>query len=132
MNSSETNKEVSVGSYPQNAESCAKWICSVCCFVLLITSACAAENAITGKVVDRSGRPVPHVLVTLTHRDSRNSSNATERVYIQTAQAGSDGRFSILTTEKVGELAIGAESPDLKRYGALRHIQYNGNLIVVQ
>jgi hypothetical protein len=132
MNSSATSKEVRVGFGRQNAESFAKWIRSVCCFVLFITSACAAENAITGEVVDRSGRPVPHALVTLTHRDGHTSSNGTEHVYIQTGQAGSDGRFSILTTEKVGELAIGAESPDLKRHGALRHIQNKGNLIVVQ
>ena len=95
-------------------------------------SACATENTVSGRVVDSHGKPVQQALVTLTLREHRGKPSHTERVYVERIQTGHDGAFSFVTKEKLSELAIRADSPDLKHAGVLQHISKATNFIVIR
>jgi hypothetical protein len=97
-----------------------------------VQSACATQSTVSGMVVDSRGRPVRQALVTLTLRKQQFTPSDAERVYLERIQTGDDGAFSFVTTEKLSELAIRAESPDLKHAGVLQHISSATNLVVIR
>ena len=95
-------------------------------------SACATRSTVTGRVVDSRGKPVRQALVTLTLREQQSTSSRVERVYLELVQTGDNGEFSFVTTEKINELRIRAESPDLKHSGVLQHISRTTNVVVIR
>ena len=95
-------------------------------------SACATQSTVSGRVVDSRGRPVRQALVTLTLRQQQFTPSRAERVYLERIQTGVDGAFSFVTTEKLSDLAIRADSPDLKHAGVLQHISRTTNLVVIR
>jgi hypothetical protein len=95
-------------------------------------SACATQSTVSGRVVDSRGKPVRQALVTLTLREQQFTPSRAERIYLERVQTGDDGGFSFVTTEKLSELAIRADSPDLKRVGVLQHISRTTNLVVIR
>jgi hypothetical protein len=109
----------------------ALWLLVVA-FSVAVQSPCATQSTVSGRVVDARGKPVRQALVTLTLRKQQFTPSGVERVYLERIQTGADGAFSFVTTEKLGELAIRAESPDLKHAGVLQHISNATNLVVIR
>ncbi len=97
----------------------------------LAFAACATEHAVTGRVVDTRGRPVDQALITVTYREPHYVGVVERRIW-QTTMTERDGTFSFTTNQPVADLALEADSPDLKKVGLLPHIQRSGNLLVVQ
>jgi hypothetical protein len=97
-----------------------------------VQSACATQSTVVGRVVDSRGKPVRQALVTLTLREQQFTPSRAKRVYLERVQTGDDGAFSFVTTEKLSELAIRADSPDLKHAGLLQHISRTTNLVVIR
>jgi hypothetical protein len=91
------------------------------------------ETTVTGIVVDSHGRPVSQALISMTLRGRQFTASGAERVVIMTdLQAGRDGRFEFTTTERVSDLMIRADSPDLKHSGRLEHVSKRQNVVVVR
>jgi hypothetical protein len=101
-------------------------------FSVAAQSPCATQSTVSGSVVDSRGRPVRQAVVTLTLRKQQFTPSGAERVYVERIQTGDEGAFSFVTTEKLSELAIRAESPDLKHAGVLQHISSATNLVVIR
>jgi hypothetical protein len=97
-----------------------------------VQSACATQSTVSGRVVDSRGSPVRQALVTLSLRKQQFTPSGAERVYVERIQTGDDGAFSFGTREKLSELVIRAESPDLKHAGVLQHISSAMNLVVIR
>ena len=104
----------------------------VVAFSVAVQSPCATQSTVRGRVVDSRGKPVRQALVTLTLRKQQFTPSGPERVYLERIQTGADGAFSFVTTEKLSELAIRADSPDLKHAGVLQHISNTTNLVVIR
>ena len=102
------------------------------CTLTLALAACATEHTVTGKVVDPCGRPVEQALITVTFRAPQDAGRDRERLIWQTTMTAHDGTFSFTTKERVADLALEADSPDLRKVALLPHIQPSGNLLVVR
>jgi hypothetical protein len=99
----------------------------------LAASARTHETTVTGIVVDSRGRPVSQAVISAGLRDRHFTASGAERVFIMMdIQAGHDGRFEFTTTERISDLMIRADSPDLKHSGRLEHIAKKGNVVVVR
>ena len=98
----------------------------------LAFTACATEHTITGKVVDTRGRPVDQALITVAFREPHLVSPDVERVLWLKASTGRDGTFRVTTKYPVADLALSANSPDLKKGAVLPHIQSSDNLLVIR
>lgn len=100
--------------------------------VTLALGGCATEHTVTGKVVDSRGHPIAQALITVTFRAPHDAGMNRERVIWQTTMTEPNGTFSFATKERVTDLALEADSPDLKRVALLPHVQPSGNLLVVR
>jgi hypothetical protein len=109
----------------------ALWLLVVA-FSVAVQSPGATQRTVSGRVVDSRGKPVRQAVVTLTLRKQQFTPSGAERVYLERIQTGADGAFSFFTTKMPSELAIRAESPDLKHAGVLRHISSATNLVVIR
>ncbi len=102
-------------------------------FVAVNVSAGTRGTTVTGIVVDSRGHPVPQAVISAGLRERQFTSPGIERVVIMLdIQAGRDGRFEFTTSERISDLMIRADSPDLKRSGRLDHITKKGNVVVVR
>jgi hypothetical protein len=102
-------------------------------FVAVEASAGTRETTVTGIVVDAGGQPVPQALVGFTFRERHFTADGAEHIVVgMDAQAGRNGKFEFTTTERLSELMIRADSPDLKHTGRLEHIRKSGNVVVVR
>ena len=100
--------------------------------ITLAASARTNETTVTGIVVDSLGRPVSQAVISAGLRERQFTSSGDERIAIMMhIQAGRDGRFEFTTTERISDLMIRADSPDLKHPGGLKHIAKKGNVVVV-
>jgi TonB family protein len=98
----------------------------------LATSARTDGTTVTGIVVDSHGRPVSQAVISAGLRERQFTPHGAERFIMMDIQAGGDGRFEFTTTDRISDLTIRADSPDLKHSGRLDHIAKKGNVIVVR
>ena len=93
-------------------------------------NACATKVQITGRVVDRRGRPVSQALVGVGFLQS-SQHDPVEHVWFAQKQADNAGRFDFVVPRPLERLTMRADSPDLKHTGGLLHV-HRDNIIVVE
>jgi hypothetical protein len=102
-------------------------------FVAVEASAGTRETKVSGIVIDSRGHPISQAVLSAGLRERQFTSSGAERVVIiLDIQAGRDGRFQFTTTERIYDLMIRADSPNLKHSGRLDHITKKGNVVVVR
>ena len=95
-----------------------------------IINACATKLPITGRVVDRHGRPVSQALVGVGFSQS-SQHDPVEHVWFAQKQTDRAGRFDFVVPRPLERLTMRADSPDLKHTGDLLHV-HRDNIIVVE
>jgi hypothetical protein len=100
-------------------------LCLIYCFAL---SACVTSPAIRISVVDRYGAPQPNTRLTVSWLHRTGSPG--DRTILLVDHTDDHGRFTIRDTE-LPDL-VDASSIETRRSGAIHHLKWGDNVIVIR